>query len=196
MRHDAPMSKVRALAVEAAPDTRMARSRQALRTALFDLLAEKPFDQIAITEITIKAKVGYATFFRHYESKDELLNELAANEIERLFELAIPMFLQSESIKAGTALCSYVFEHRVLWRALLTGGAAAILRAGFVRQAQSWARKSAKMKRTVPVALAVVCTSSSTIDVLAWWLSQRRPLPVDEVVEIINSRIIAPFIFQ
>src|ERR1700744_2328881 len=196
MRHDAPMSKVRALAVEAAPDTRMARSRQALRTALFDLLAEKPFDQIAITEITIKAKVGYATFFRHYESKDELLNELAASEIERLFELSIPMFLRSESLNAGHALCSYVFEHRALWRALLTGGAAAILRAEFVRQAQNWARKNSKKKLTVPGGLRFVGTSSSTIDVLGWWLSQQKPLPVEEIVEIINSRIITPFIFQ
>src|SRR6202000_307576 len=106
MRHDAPMSKVRALAVEAAPDTRMARSRQALRTALFDLLAEKPFDQIAITEITIKAKVGYATFFRHYESKDELLNELVASEIERLFEFTIPLFMQADSRKSCRVMCS------------------------------------------------------------------------------------------
>src|SRR6202000_748732 len=121
MRHDAPMTKVRALAVEAAPDTRMARSRQALRTALFDLLAEKPFDQIAITEITIKAKVGYATFFRHYESKEELLNELAASEIERLFELSIPMFLKRDSAESCRALCAYVLERRDLWRALLTG---------------------------------------------------------------------------
>ena len=190
------MTKIRALAVDAAPDTRMARSRQALRTALLELLAEKPFDQIAITEITIRAKIGYATFFRHYESKEELLNELAANEIERLFELAIPMFLQSESIKSGRALCAYVFEHRILWRALLTGGAAAILRGEFVRQAQSWARKNQKMKVTVPVDLATLVCSSATIDVLAWWLGQRKPLPIDEIAEIINARIIAPFIFQ
>jgi AcrR family transcriptional regulator len=191
------MSKVRALAVEAAPDTRMARSRQSLRTALFELLAEKPFDQIAITEITIKAKVGYATFFRHYESKEELLNELAASEIERLFELTIPLFLQEEGDKSCRTLCTYVFEHRVLWRALLTGGAGAILRAEFVRQAQSWTRKSGnKMKLDIPVDLAVVCCSSATIDVLAWWLSQRKPLPVDDIVDVIIKRIITPFVFQ
>jgi AcrR family transcriptional regulator len=190
------MSKVRPLVAETGPDSRMTRSRLALRTALFELLAEKPFDQIAITEITIKAKIGYATFFRHYESKDELLNELAASEIERLFELTIPLFSPTDSRKSCRVLCSHVLEHRTLWRALLTGGAGAILRAEFVRQAQSWARKSAKMKLTVPVDLAVLCTSSSTIDVLAWWLSQRKPLSVDEIVEVITGRIIAPFIFQ
>ena len=191
------MSKVCLLAAESVPADRMARSRQALRTALLELLAEKPFDQIAITEITIRAKVGYATFFRHYESKEELLNELAASEIERLFELTIPLFLQAEGDKSCRTLCSYVFDHRVLWRALLTGGAGAILRAEFVRQAQSWARKSCnKMKLTIPVDLAVVCCASATIDVLSWWLSQRKPLPVDEIVAVINERIIAPFIFQ
>jgi AcrR family transcriptional regulator len=194
--HDKSMSKVLRLAEKPAPDSRMARSRQALRTALFELLAEKPFDQIAITEITILAKVGYATFFRHYESKEELLNELAASEIENLFELTIPIFLKADRRESSRTLCAYVFQHRVLWRALLTGGAAAILRAEFVRQARSWAAKSAKMKTPIPADLALVCCAGSTIDALAWWLSQRKPMPVDDIADVIIDRIISPFLFQ
>jgi AcrR family transcriptional regulator len=184
------------LAAEGALPERMMRSRQALRAALFDLLGEKPFDQIAITEITIRAKVGYATFFRHYESKDELLNELAASEIARLFEMTIPMFLEANSAESCRVLCAYVLEHRALWRALLTGGAAAILRAEFVRQAQDWTRKSAQMELKIPADLAAVCCAGSTIDALAWWLGQKKPLPVEEIAGIINRCIIAPFIFS
>ena len=41
--------------------------------ALIELLKEKPISKISIEELTKKADVGRATFFRHFDSKEELL---------------------------------------------------------------------------------------------------------------------------
>lgn len=42
--------------------------------ALIELLKEKPIPKISIEELTKKADVGRATFFRHFDSKEDLLS--------------------------------------------------------------------------------------------------------------------------
>ena len=54
-------------------DRRIARTRRALGTALVELILEVGYDKISIRDLTERADIGYATFYRHYKSKDELL---------------------------------------------------------------------------------------------------------------------------
>lgn len=54
-------------------DRRIARTRRALGSALIELALESGYDRISIRDLTERADIGYATFYRHYKSKDELL---------------------------------------------------------------------------------------------------------------------------
>lgn len=54
-------------------DPRAARSRQALSDCLIPLATELGYEHLTIRAVTRRAKVGYATFFRHYKTLDELL---------------------------------------------------------------------------------------------------------------------------
>ena len=54
-------------------DRRIVRTRRALSAALIELILEIGYDQISIRDLTKRADIGYATFYRHYKSKDELL---------------------------------------------------------------------------------------------------------------------------
>lgn len=49
------------------------RSRSMLQEALVDLLKEKPYQKITITEITERADLARPTFYAHFETKDDLL---------------------------------------------------------------------------------------------------------------------------
>ena len=54
-------------------DRRIARTRRALGNAIIELALESGYDKISIRDLTERADIGYATFYRHYKSKDELL---------------------------------------------------------------------------------------------------------------------------
>lgn len=54
-------------------DRRVARSRAMLQGALLALLARKDYAAITVASICAEAKVGRATFYAHYKSKDDLL---------------------------------------------------------------------------------------------------------------------------
>ncbi|HTH28215.1 MAG TPA: TetR/AcrR family transcriptional regulator [Sphingobium sp.] len=174
-------------------DARRARSRKALRNALLALIEERPFEQITIREITAKADVGYATFFRHFATKEDLLNNLAEGQIRELLSRTVPLLDDIGSRDAVRATCAYVDEHRALWTALLTGGAAGTVREEFVRQARTLELNVEPSKRTheLPGDLAVVYGTGGTIDILAWWLSQDVRYSVDEIADLLNELVIA-----
>jgi AcrR family transcriptional regulator len=181
-------------AAKPALDARLVRSRAALNAALLGLLAEKPFDQITIREITARAKTGYATFFRHYSAKEALLSDIASAEISELFAMTIPIMFDSNSHESTLALCSYVAARRKLWAALLTGGASGTVREEFIRQAREWAAQAPRLTGWLPADLAVVYGSGGTIDVLAWWLGRGDDMSVEQIAGTLNRLVIAPLV--
>ena len=177
-----------------AQDPRTLRTREALRDALLNLLEKKTLEQITIRDIAAKADISYVTFFRHHPTKEALLQDIAAELVRRLSDLMLPALEASDTRAASTALCVYVDYHRKLWSTLLTGGAAPVLREEFLRMAGEVAAGRADPNAWVPSELAVALNVSSTIEVLTWWLRQKRPLPIERVAEIHDRIVLKPII--
>ena len=57
-------------------DRRQRKSREAIFAALTELLSQKDFHHITVGEIIQRADVGRATFYAHFETKDDLLKKL------------------------------------------------------------------------------------------------------------------------
>ena len=49
------------------------RSKQFITEALLELMTEEDFNSIKITEITRRAQVDRKTFYRNFESKEDIL---------------------------------------------------------------------------------------------------------------------------
>jgi AcrR family transcriptional regulator len=170
----------------------MLRTRAALCGALLALLEERPFEQITVREITRKAAVGYATFFRRYPDKEALLNDLAAGEIAALTAVTVPILFAADSGAACRALCAYVGERQKLWTALLTGGAAGTVREAFIHEAKQVAASHPNPDTWLPGDLRVAYAAGGVVDVLAWWLQQEPPPAADRVAGILDRLVIAP----
>lgn len=179
-----------------ATDARVHQTRAAIRKAFLQLLDQKPLDQITIREIASAASIGYTTFFRHHPSKEELLNEIAASEIKHLIELAMPVLGPIDSREATLTMCRYVAEHRALWSTLLTGGAANVLREEFIRLSLQVAASWESTNEWLPAEVGVILVTSGTIELLAWWLKQKDPIPVEKLAIIFDRTIISPVINQ
>lgn len=179
----------------AAPKKRATRTRDALCNALLLLLEEKSLEQITVREITQRANVGYATFFRRYPDKEALLHDLAAQEISRLLGMTMPIFYKDDTLASTSALCQYVWEHRTLWRALLTGGAAAMLKEEFLQHALAIATEftsNTHHQISLPNELTVTFAVTGILEILGWWLKLASPISTDEMAGIINKLVIAP----
>jgi hypothetical protein len=54
-------------------DRRVQRTRQLLRTALVPLIEENGFEALTVQDIIDRANVGRATFYAHFDKKEDLL---------------------------------------------------------------------------------------------------------------------------
>lgn len=61
-------------------DRRAIRTKRMIRTALSELIEEKGFNEISITDLTSRADINRGTFYLHYTDKYDLLEQVE-NEI-------------------------------------------------------------------------------------------------------------------
>lgn len=160
-----------------------------MHEAFLDLIELKPLDEITIKEITDRAGVSYPVFFRRYANKNELLEEIATDEVRALVGFGQVAFDQSDRQDA-MELCLYVHERRRLWTVLLNGGAADAMREEFKRFAAETARARPQANPWLPIELAVPFVTSGIFEILAWWLREPVDYPLDRVVRLMNALIV------
>jgi len=177
-------------------DARALRSREALRAALLRLLEQHALEDLSIRRIASEAGVGHATFYRHYSGKEELLDDIAAAEIDRLVELSLQALGTTDSAAASLVFCQYVHEHWSLWSTLLTGGAAAAMRDALLEITREIAAHWKPATHFIPQDLRRALSTSMIIEVLIWWLRQPDPMPVEEVAQIFDRAVINPLVTE
>jgi AcrR family transcriptional regulator len=170
----------------------MVRTRAALRRALLALLECKQLDEITVRDIAAEAQIGYATFFRHHASKADLLKDVAEEQIGNLMALALPLLVAADTRGSCLALCKYVSEHRAIWSALLTGGAAGAMREEFIRQAMQQGAAQVQRSSWLPVELGAIYGVSATVEILAWWLRKPNDFTVERIAEIVDRLVVTP----
>lgn len=177
-----------------ANDPRAVRSREALHRAMRKLLESRQPEQITIRDIAAESEVGYTTYFRHYPTKEALFEAVVAELIASLFERTLPMVDAQDISSAAKALFAYVRENPRLWITLLTGGAASTLREQLLRGARAVAGTRSQPDAWMPPDVGVVLIVGGLIELLAWWLQQKNPLPIDRVTDIFVRVVVAPAI--
>lgn len=85
-------------------DRRIKRTRKSLAAALVDLALESSYGEVSVRQLTQRADIGYATFYRHFKNKDELLLSLfeaAADDLKK----------QIAAVESQRAAAELMFEH-------------------------------------------------------------------------------------
>ena len=179
-----------------AKDALVLQTLESLRMAFLALLKKKDLNQISIRDIANEAGVGYTTVYRHFTNKEELLDYIAAEEVKTLIDLSLPLVNAADMRSAGLSLCREVAKRETIWRSLLTGGAANVLRQEFVNQALEIAANWETPHDWIPTEIGVTLAASSTIELLGCWLKQAKPISADKIAVIFEHVIITPIITQ
>jgi AcrR family transcriptional regulator len=173
------------------PDARIVRSRAAMRQALLGLLEEMPLEAITGAKIAERAKVGYATFFRHYADVRAVMVDAVAELTDDLAQAMMPALLAADSGGAAAALVDAVGSRRAVIQALLAGAGDA-LRAELARQViDRLAALPDVSPSWLPRRLATRVAVMGTIELLDWWLREEPERSPEEVAALLDRLVIA-----
>ncbi|GHO83753.1 TetR/AcrR family transcriptional regulator [Dictyobacter formicarum] len=172
-------------------DRRIRRTQHRLATALIDLTLEKGFDAVTIRDITERADVGYATFFRHYKDKYELLKDVLDVVLIELVSLLRTAQPTNGPGSTGALIFRYVQEHNEVVRALL---GTQNLRQQLLKAATETtiSESGPRPGSIIPLEIASYHIVASSIALIEWWLDHDMPYPIELMGNIYEELIARP----
>lgn len=174
-------------------DRRALKTKQALHQGLLSLIAERDFSDILIDDILERSGVSRATYYRHFPTKEALLEHVGTTEIEHLVEISLPLLSSADTRASCLALCRYIDSHRSLWAALLTGGAAGAMRDIYHRLSAERGPKQVDMTaRSIPLELGASWGVAGTFEILSWWLKQDESVSSETAASYLDRLVVRP----
>ncbi|QLG12892.1 TetR/AcrR family transcriptional regulator (plasmid) [Deinococcus sp. D7000] len=174
-------------------DLRIRRTRRLLTQALIDLTAERPLETITVRHLTERAEVGYATFFRHYASIEDLLRAAVGDLRAELFALLPPLTGDAPQ-QAGALVFEHVRDHPGLYRLLLSPARSLELRDQIVEMGVRglFQTYQARQDAQVPADVAANHFIQSFLNLIEWWLRHDMPHDPERMGEIYRELILRP----
>jgi len=173
-------------------DRRIQRTQARLRNALIDLILQKGYDVITIREITDQAQVGYATFFRHYEGKDELLADAFEHSISELHTL-LSVLGGSNPEEKGTLIFAHIKKHQDLYSIFLQGhGTQRLLNRVINESVSDILLRYSRYTPSIPPAVLANHLVSSIVSLIKWWLCNDMPFSPEEMGAFYATLILNP----
>lgn len=176
-------------------DRRSQRTQQALMDALIALLAVKNYDEISINDIVDRANVGRATFYAHYQDKDDLLR----SGFERVLDMLIQHISLVEADQNlqldATPLFLHAQGHYELYRMLVWGSGFEVLtKDGHAALSAKFLESftlflSGKPEPPVPLVILSYSLAGTLLMLLKWWLDNKMPYSPEYMNEVFQKLV-------
>lgn len=172
-------------------DRRVRRTEQRLTDTLIDLMKEKPLSEIAVTELTQRANVNRATFYRHYQDVYALKEKMEL-DLTLEFQQAIQMSHPLESYKELRLLCIrilyFIVANHDQCMLLFRQNNTQVLFHKFQKILfDTFYIPRAYLDKRVQFGIDFIF--AGLVSVLQKWLEENQPVPVEVLVDYIIDNI-------
>jgi AcrR family transcriptional regulator len=173
-------------------DRRVQRTQQLLQTALIALIQEKGYEALSVQDIIDRANVGRATFYAHFDNKEDLL-------VSRLEGLRVSLQAhQRQALAQATRAEDRVFaysremfvhvnEHRTVFRSMVGKRSGAVIQHLFHKMLVDLVREDVKALLpqkaggATPHEAIVQLIAGGLFGLVLWWVDGSMKLSVEEV---------------
>jgi AcrR family transcriptional regulator len=176
-------------------DRRVQRTRALLRAALLALIVEQGYDSIRLQDITDRANLRRATFYKHYNDKEELLLSALSENFDVLVRESQHV-AQSDSFGGKTHVEAYLvtFQHaaqnHVLYRNILGSQSGALFARRIREYLAALVMQGLKTippgKLSTPPEVLANYIAGTELSMITWWLENNMPYSAQEMVEMVH----------
>lgn len=173
-------------------DRRSQRTRHLLSEALVELIREKDYNTITVSDIIDRANVGRSTFYAHYQDKDDLF----VGELDRVIEVLSRRIPKQEESPffPSLGLFRHVGEEYELYKALLWSSGIDLLikhlQKSLSQRIEQGLKESGKEFDVASPILANF-VAGSFLTLLRWWLDNKMIYSPEQMDEIFQKLTMA-----
>ncbi|GHO81322.1 TetR family transcriptional regulator [Ktedonobacter sp. SOSP1-85] len=184
-------------------NVRVRRTQKLLREALIELIEERGFEALTIGELTERAMVSRAAFYRNYQDKYDLVEQIFEEAMSTLLK-AVGDLGREHPSEIWVTFFEHIAEYERLYRALLgrKGSPWFVrkMRASLADLIKERGRlphgpdTSARPVHTFSDAFVPDIVSTMFVEAITWWLEQGRPYTPKEIAR--RSSLLASALFK
>jgi AcrR family transcriptional regulator len=177
-------------------DRRALRTQQALINALLELLSARHYDKITVQDIVEQANVGRATFYSHYQNKDDLLKSGFERILDTLVQ-QIVSFEKDQCLFDTSMLFHHAQGHYELFRTLVWGSGFDLLtKEGHAALSKKIEDRFALLLKgrqppSIPLPILANSVAGSLLIMLKWWLENKMPYSPERMDEIFQQLVMS-----
>ena len=175
---------------QAASNLRVRRTQKLLREALIELIEERGFEALTIGEITGRAMISRAAFYRNYQDKYDLVEQIFEEAMSALLD-AVGELGQEHPAEVWVKFFEHIAGYERLYRALLgSKGSPWFVRkmraslADLVRERGRLSHGEGAHSGAAHVSsdeLVADLVSAMFVEAITWWLEQGMPYTPREI---------------
>ena len=106
--------------METKESRRVQMTKLLLKTALLELMQEKPFEQITIKELCEQADLNRTTFYLHYNDQRDVLSDIEKETMVKTVDYMKNVSPDADTIDQIETYLSYVKDNALIFRTLMT----------------------------------------------------------------------------
>ncbi|GHO99031.1 TetR family transcriptional regulator [Reticulibacter mediterranei] len=171
-----------------ADNLRVRRMQKLLRDALLDLVEERGFDALTVSEIIERAMVSRTAFYRNYQDKYDLVERIFDDEM-RILMSGLGNYGPERPPQQWVNLFKHVAEYERLYRPLLGGKGSSWFVVKMRTSLAELIKEHAQVPTRRPIAgsrvfadgFITTLLASLFVDAITWWLEQERPYTPQEM---------------
>ncbi len=182
---------------------RVRRTQKLLREALIELIEERGFDALTVGELTERAMVSRAAFYRTYQDKYDLVEQIFEEAMSALLG-AVGELGREHPAEVWVTFFEHIAQYDRLYRALLgSRGSPWFVRkmrsslAGLIKERGRLPHGPDRRERPVHIfsdEFVPDLVSTLFVEAITWWLEQGRPYTPREIAT--RAALLASALFK
>ena len=168
-------------------DLRVRKTITAIRKAFEELICEKEYERIRVSELCARAMVNKKTFYHYYSSLDALLAELQEEMSSEYVELVRGYRLPEDLEKVNRAFFEYSASKGTAYERITCSAGYSSIRQGMIDKVteQTWGNSKAFLSMS-PMEQTVILGYIRSVCVGCYreWVNDGKRLPLEEIIAL------------
>ena len=177
--------------IKGTEDLRIQKTMAAIKQSFEELICEKDYNAITVTELCARSKINKKTFYHYYPTLDDLLLEMQAELSSAYIELVKDYRLPEEMEKVNRVFFEYSASQGLAYDKITcsTGSYSAARQAMIDRVTEATWKKSKSFQALNELEQNLVLSFINTVSVNSYrqWVADGKTMPLETIIVRTNA---------